>query len=334
MTVTTEQSNVVFTGVIGGVALNLPFPVQQAADVIVRYGSANTVANNGVDYTVTLSPPTYASAQITPTAALAAACAGTLSVRRELLLQQPTAIPSVNTLQTAKIEQLLDRLTMMAQQLKLNLGYALQYPDVDDPAFFGRMPLKADRISKYFAWDAAGRPIAAASTAPVGPAMTAFGVSITQAMDVAAFNVIVGALLTSGGTMTGPLGVFRRPITPFNDSDAIDKKFFFDNVRGAKSITTNGFFDVLVDPTGSATNGLLYMRVQWGSVTVLAGAGLGINFPSPFTTNPFAIIPIGVDSGANASMFYDSVTFAGYVLHNTAAVSHTYNWVAIGRYEP
>lgn len=174
MTVATETSAIVFTGIVDGVALNVPFPVQAATDLKVRYGALDTLATPGTHYTVALVPPDYLTATVTPLVGFAATSGGTVSVRREIPYTQPTDIPTQATLASSRLEQMFDRIVFMCQQVRDLVTYTLRFPTTDTTVNIAALPPAADRALKYLAFDVQGRPVAAAAQTGTTP-MTAFG---------------------------------------------------------------------------------------------------------------------------------------------------------------
>lgn len=160
MTVNTEVSSIQYTGIIDGVDLAAPFPVQATGEITVYYG-ANLIATEGVHYTVTLDPPEYLTATVTPKTGFAALSGGNIGINHVIPYTQPTDIPAATTLATARLEQMFDRLTFMSQQLRDQLVRVLRFPFADQPSSFGDLPTAADRANKYLAFDGTGKPWAA-----------------------------------------------------------------------------------------------------------------------------------------------------------------------------
>lgn len=160
MTVATEQSSEVYTSIVDGVALNVPFPVQATTELKVRYGSSDTLATLGTHYTVALVPPEYLTATVTPVTGFAALSGGTVSVRREVPYTQPTDIPTLASLASARLEQMFDRIVFITQQLRDALTSTLRFPTTDTAANIAALPPAADRASKYLAFGPDGKPIA------------------------------------------------------------------------------------------------------------------------------------------------------------------------------
>lgn len=201
MTVDTEQSAIIFTGIIDGVACNVPFPVQDETELKVRYGGLDDLATLNVDYSVTLDAPDYETAVVTPLTGFAALSEGTISVRREVPYTQPTDIPTLASLATARVEQLFDRLTFTCQQLRDQLAYALKFPTTDAESTFSLLPAASVRALKYLGFNIAGEPIAIA--APGGGEIVETVIySVTSLNAVAALGVrpaVVSVAGTTGG---------------------------------------------------------------------------------------------------------------------------------------
>lgn len=176
MTVATEQSSEVYSSIVDGVPLNVPFPVQATTELKVRYGSSDTLAVQGVHYTVALVPPEYLTATVTPITGFAALSEGTISVRREVPYTQPTDIPTLASLASARLEQMFDRIVFICQQVRDGLAYALRFPTTDTAANIGPLPVAADRAGKYLGFDVNGKPVAATVISTGGDlGVSAFG---------------------------------------------------------------------------------------------------------------------------------------------------------------
>lgn len=194
MTVATEQSSIVFTSIVDGVALNVPFPVQATTELKVRYGSSDTLAVLGTHYTVALVAPDYLTATVTPVTGFAALSGGTISVRREVPYTQPTDIPTLATLSSSRLEQMIDRLVFVAQQLRDGVDYSVRFPTGDTSANIGVLPLAEDRASRYLAFDVNGKPVALGSAAG---SSSAFGEQFTQLADEASARTFLDLYTTA-----------------------------------------------------------------------------------------------------------------------------------------
>lgn len=295
MTVLTEASSAIFTGVVDGVPLNVNFPVQQADELKVRYGALDTLATEGVHYTVALVPPDYLTATVTPMTGFAALSGGVVSVRREVPYLQPTDIPTLSKLASSRLEQIADRTVFLTQQVRDALAYSVRFPTTDAPSTIGLLPLAADRALKYLAFDVAGKPIAVASAAS-GVPMTAFGqawvtsVNVLMADVPAFFSTFVGdypipALSSSsvGGhpEASGKYGQYNMGIGP-----------------GALAAVTNGALNVAIgwhalnlavhDTTSVAVGVLALSQMNGGD------ANTAIGYESMFKLTGTSIFNVGV----------------------------------------
>lgn len=159
MTVDTEVSSIRYTGIIDGTPVAAPFPVQ-ATDEIVVYYNSDQVALLGTHYTVTLDPPDYLTATVTPITGFAVLSGGVITIDREIPYLQPNDIPAHATLASSALEGTLDRSVFMSQQLRDQLARALKYAHTDSVAAFGTLPLLNMRAGKLLGFDAGGLPIA------------------------------------------------------------------------------------------------------------------------------------------------------------------------------
>lgn len=228
MTVETEVSSAVFTGIVDGVPLNIDFPVQATTELKVRYGILDTLAVAGVHYTVALVPPDYLTATVTPIVGFAATSGGTVSVRREVPYTQPTDIPTLTTLANARLEQMFDRVVFICQQLRDALTYSLKFPTTDVAANIASLPPAVDRALKYLAFDAQGKPIAAVAPVEMTTPFTAFGIAwvalanASTALDAlglsAYFKTLVAA--ANAGALQTLLGISAFAKTILDDASA------------------------------------------------------------------------------------------------------------------
>lgn len=226
MTVETEVSSKTFIGIIDGVALNIDFPIQADTELQVSYG-ANVLLVEGVHYTVALVPPNYLTATVTPLPGMAALTGGTVAVQRVIPYLQPTDIPTLATLASSRLEQMLDRACFMAQQLRDKLVRTVQYPATDTPTALSVLPAAADRALKYLAFDALGNPVASAAPLPAGTPLTAFGAAWVALASIMAGRAYLGVVALAGDTMTGLLTLSGPPV---NNLHASTKKYVDDAV--------------------------------------------------------------------------------------------------------
>lgn len=357
MTVNVTESGYIFTGIIQGVPINLPMPVQAATDLVVRFGPNDTVASPS-DYGVSLFPPDYDHAQIVATPNLVTLSGGTISVRRELPLTQPTDIPTLASLATARVEQMFDRCVMMVQQVYKLFSRVQYFPTTDPDSSIGPLPAADDRKLKFAAYDVLGKPIAAVGTVPTGP-MTTIGLAMATAVDAAAERALIDAVRKSGDTMTGLLRLFGDPV---NVLDAATKQFVTagDAAEAAARIayvaaqlgllTVNSFPGILtIAHGGSGNNNIpqsltsngyvclplqsgVYFFFQWGQMGVGGGGAVGVVFPGAFTTGPYFIM---VSNQTNGGTYWiDGVGTPGFTLHNPGGGAVAYGWIAGGLYIP
>lgn len=174
MTVNTDVSSLVATGIVDGVAIAVPFPVQATTDLVVTYG-ADIVAVLGTHYTVALDAPDYLTASVTPVVGFAALSGGTIAINRVVALLQTVDIPTLATLASSRLEQICDRLTFMAQQLRDRLNLAISYPATDPANSIGAVPVSTARAGKLFGWDVNGKPAAVDLADPGALVVSTFG---------------------------------------------------------------------------------------------------------------------------------------------------------------
>lgn len=169
MTVATTDNAVSYAAPVADVPLAVNFPVFAETDLKVFYGETGlAVAVLNVHYTVTLAPPEYQTAQVTPLASLIALLAGApLTIVRDLELLQTYDIPANTRLQEAELEKAFDKLVMIAQQIKRVADAAIHTPAADG-AIDMVLPRVVDRASKVLGFDALGKPTLVAITGTAG----------------------------------------------------------------------------------------------------------------------------------------------------------------------
>lgn len=198
MTVPSDLSQQTYTGIVDGVPLNFNTKVENATHIVVVYGN-DVVATLGVDYSVTLAPPTYASAQITPLAGFALLSGGDINVSREVPVVQTLAIPTLATLAASRLEQGLDYVTYIGAMVRDFFDRALTYRRTDPASSRGPLPSAADRAGRYMAFDVNGRPIAISDFlgGGGGGGGTAFGQEWISLADAASGRAMLDVLTTT-----------------------------------------------------------------------------------------------------------------------------------------
>jgi len=220
MTVSVDQWST--GGVIVALAtpINLGFPVHAASEVNV-YLSDGTLALLNVDYTVTLTPPLYATAQVVPLAGLVSKAGGNpVYVDRATVARQPVGLPANQKLPEPAIERMLDRIVMRLQEIAGsvadNFSRTLRVERGRSLA-----ELKGPLADRYLGFDGQERPVAlGAPTVNVNRE----GVFSTRAALAASF--VAGTVLfvsTAGYAAPGDLGAVRtyvrvnsQPAHPFS----------------------------------------------------------------------------------------------------------------------
>lgn len=199
MAVETEISQVTFSTIVDGIPVTCPFPVENVDHLKVVYLN-DLVATRGVHYNVTLAPPDYDSATVTPLVGFAELSQGTINVSREPPYLQTLVIPTLATLASARLEQALDYVTFLAQMLRDLFARALTFPRTDPLNSRGPLPAAALRALKFLAFDVTGKPIAAVATMCADAPVTSFGLAWVSLADTAA------ALISLGFTTVGAFG--------------------------------------------------------------------------------------------------------------------------------
>lgn len=169
MTISTTASRISYTGNGSTDEFSFPYPLLVGDDLVI----IETVIATGVetvqvittDYTVAL---VGGGTSATVTAVTPPASTVTWTIYRAPALTQATDFTDNDPLPAASIEELGDRLTMIAQR-QANLGdRTLRQPE-GDTADLGYLPSKMDRASKYLLFDSYGNPTVSTGTGITTP---------------------------------------------------------------------------------------------------------------------------------------------------------------------
>lgn len=193
MTVPSDLSQQTYTGIVDGVPLNFNTKVENVEHIVVTY-AGDTVATRGVDYSVALMPPDYASAQITPISGFAALSGGSINVSREVPIIQTLAIPTLATLASSRLEQGLDYNTFIGAMVRDYFDRALTYRRADPADSRGLLPASTERAGKFLAFDNTGRPMATAGTSGGVPVPPPYDPSVDGYARVSSFGTGITAL--------------------------------------------------------------------------------------------------------------------------------------------
>lgn len=224
MTVNSETSRVTAVGITAGVGVAVAFPIYAVEDVTVLYG-ADIVAALGTHYSVTLDPPNYLSATVTPTQALVDESDGTITVARRVPFVQTLNIPVNHRLPETGIVRALDYFCFMAQQLYANLAGTIRFPSSENAEDFGAVPDAADRANKFWKWDADGKPTAVSVLTTGAISVAAFGETLLTLASAALWRAAlavpglnVNNIFAGNNTFTGD-NEFTQPVTIGDPTD-------------------------------------------------------------------------------------------------------------------
>lgn len=198
MTLNTTESKIAYAGDGATTVFAIPFRFLANADIeaVLRddatgvdapwaEGTQFTLSGAGNDaggsLTVETSPTDF-----TP------ALGETLVIRRAASETQGAAFPAGGAFPSKTVETALDRLTMLVQQHSEEIARAIVAPATDPSDALGSLPSSVVRGSKFLAFDAAGRPIAAAGTSADLAPVSAFMNDLLDDADAAAGRATLG----------------------------------------------------------------------------------------------------------------------------------------------
>lgn len=198
MTVSTTTNRWSYTG--DGVTASFPYtaPIFAGTDLTVIVDDVTLV--NGTHYTVTGAGG--ASGNVVFEAAHIPAASAAIEIVRAVPYTQPTDLPEGGDLPTATLEGMVDRAVVLATQAYDLALRSLRQPDADGAAtYIGALPAKADRASKFAAFDSNGDPIASSGTTGDVPVSTAME-PVLAAATLAAARTLLDAASTAAATTT------------------------------------------------------------------------------------------------------------------------------------
>lgn len=186
MTVSTENARVQHDGNGATTVFPVPFPFLATTDLAVYLtsGGVDTLQTIAAHYTVTGGDPTGSLTMLT-----APANGETLTIVRDMPYTQPTEYPNQGGYQSAVLEGSLDRLTMLAGQLREALNRSLTLPPASP--LIG-LELPAPVANHYLKWDATGTDLISALLATTALTVSSFMESVLTAANAAAARVAIG----------------------------------------------------------------------------------------------------------------------------------------------
>lgn len=199
MSVSSSTSRAQFNCNSSTVDFDFTFGVGATSEIQVIYttdAGVETVLTETTHYTVSATNDDYsAGGRVTTVATYATGT--TITILRNVPLTQETDFTEGMATLYETFEDGLDKLTRIAQQFNEELNRMLILKKSDDTTVSMELPLKADRASKYLAFDSDGEPMA--SSGPAGSS----DVPVSAAMEPVLEAATVAAamlLLMPGGT--------------------------------------------------------------------------------------------------------------------------------------
>lgn len=206
MTVATEDCTLTITTPVVDEPVNLEFPLYAENELVVTC-TGGVIAQLNVDYTITLYPPDYATAEIVPKAGLLTKASGyPVFVERRTNSLQPLNMPINGRLPETAIERELDRAAMRTAEMRRAIDATTERIDAS--------VLQLGRGTTQ--WDARTYRISALGM-PVNPADAASKTYVDTL--VGAGDVIDGLALDL--TFTG------QNATVLNESFGVDSRAFY-----------------------------------------------------------------------------------------------------------
>ncbi len=201
MTLSSELVKVAYNGDGATTSFSVTFVFWDLDDVrviLTDASDAETVWTRGTQYTLAKTvtgskASTGTLTVITTPTDYTPASGTTLTLISNLLDVQDTSLPAGGVFPSAAVEQRFDQLTRLLQQRTEELSRAPKYAESEAAASIGDMPTLSSRKSNFFAFDAAGKPVAAAGTsANLGP-VTSFIDTLLDDPDATTARVTLGA---------------------------------------------------------------------------------------------------------------------------------------------
>lgn len=189
MTVNTTTNRVSYAGNGTTTAFAVPFPFLADADLVVIERTDSTGAEVTKTLTTHYTVSGAGGVSGTVTMVTAPATGVTLTIYRDpAVTQLVDLVPNDPLPVETAVEQPLDRLTMIAQRNRDLIDRALRLPDGDTgfAASDMKIPAKVTRASKYLAFDADGKPMAADPTGALSAVSPFMATVIDDADEVAA----------------------------------------------------------------------------------------------------------------------------------------------------
>lgn len=190
MTVTTSTARIAYEGTGAVVSFPVPFRFLENSHVRVllrQAGGTEVLWAEGTDYMLERSGTGgILTATVAPTAD------ETLVILRSVPETQEVDYVENDPFPAETHERALDKLTMIAQQLRAALDRTFTIPETDTQGGKFALPVDADRASRFLAFDALGAPIASVGTAAGQEVpFSDFGKVAVTAADAAALRTLI-----------------------------------------------------------------------------------------------------------------------------------------------
>lgn len=204
MTVSSTTSKVTYTGNGATVSFAVPFNFFQPSDlqVIERAVATGVETPKALDTNYTVAGGEGGNGTVTALVAPGASVQWT--IRRVLPRTQGLDLTPNDPFPSDSVEEAHDRAVMLVQEIEEVLARSLKFPTTDAVSIGADLPSSVERASKFLAFDATGRAIAAAGTSAALTPVSAFINTLLDDADADTALATLGALknvLTARGDL-------------------------------------------------------------------------------------------------------------------------------------
>ena len=326
MTLSTLLNKVQYSGDDVTTAFPISFPFLADSHIVATLrdaASVETVWTLGVEYTLTGGGGSTG----TLTAVTIPATGETLTIQRVAPLTQETDYPENGKFPAASHEDALDKLTMIEQQQQEEINRAPKFPVTDPSTAIGDLPVSTDRASLFAAYDADGKPIAAAGTsANLGPVTAFIDTLLDDTTAAIARATLDAASLGTGNTFTAA-NIFAAALSMAagNDFTVLDGKI---QIVEQTTATAHDFIHLRNEADGA--DFVFHMNAAADLLIRAEAGGTGTVYLTQFNSGGLLIgAATGGDPGAgiiNASNYQKNGTAIAFGLQSVQVFTGNGTW--------